>query len=559
MAKQGIDIDTKVMDHHGLIAAQCKELRLAQRLDKRLQGSPTRIVSYGRACVAMILNGLGFANRSLYLTPQFFESKPVQLLLDADIEARHLNDDTLGDALDAIADYGPEQLFGEVAFEIALEHNLLGRLMHVDTTSFSVHGAYKNSHAAAAQTDEPANIHLTHGFSKDHRPDLKQVVLSLAMTSGSCIPLWMTPCDGNASDKNVLLQTAQRITTFSQQLDTQSRWRYVADAALYTKKNLDKMRHIKWVSRVPQTVAQAQELVERDTQEIAWIEEKDGYRHARFESQYGNVTQRWLLVFSQQAYEREAKTWHKQIDKQEQDLIKQTNKLRNQVFACEADARQAVEQMQKNQPYFKLEARVETIKKYAKAGRPKAAASPQNLGYQVQVMVMRCQEAIDKQLRSKGRFILASNDCDDQTYSDEQLLADYKAQQTVEHGFRFLKNPDFMADTLFLKTPRRIAALMMIMTLCLMVYNLAQHRLRKQLQETNQTLPNQLGKASNKPTLRWIFQMMEGIALARIFDHTKTLIHQTVSNLSELRIKIIRLFGNAACKIYGLALEGGGM
>ncbi len=99
-----------VLDHHGLVASQCPDLQLAQRIDKRLSRHPGRIVSYDTACVAMILNGLGFTNRRLYLTPQFFESKPVEVLLGPGIEARHLNDDALGDALDAIAQYGPSKL-----------------------------------------------------------------------------------------------------------------------------------------------------------------------------------------------------------------------------------------------------------------------------------------------------------------------------------------------------------------------------------------------------------------------------------------------------------------
>jgi transposase len=55
----------------------------------------------------MILNGLGFTGRRLYLTPQFFEGKPLERLLGEGILAKHLNDDALGDALDAIAAYGP--------------------------------------------------------------------------------------------------------------------------------------------------------------------------------------------------------------------------------------------------------------------------------------------------------------------------------------------------------------------------------------------------------------------------------------------------------------------
>ena len=56
---------------------------------------------------------------------------------------------------------------------------------------------------------------------------------------------------------------------------------------------------------------------------------------------------------------------------------------------------------------------------------------------------------------------------------------------------------------------------MMVMTLCLMVYNFAQYRARQALQETNETVPNQVGKPINNPTLKWIFQIMEGISIVK--------------------------------------------
>lgn len=75
------------------------------------------------------------------------------------------------------------------------------------------------------------------------------------------------------------------------------------------------------------------------------------------------------------------------------------------------------------------------------------------------------------------------------------MLEEYKSQQKVEGGFRFLKDPWFMVDSIFLKSPLRIEALMMVMTtLCLLVYNVAQYRLREALKGKNETLPNQLNK-----------------------------------------------------------------
>ena len=119
-----------------------------------------------------------------------------------------------------------------------------------------------------------------------------------------------------------------------------------------------------------------------------------------------------------------------------------------------------------------------------------------------------------------------------------------------------LKDPWFMVDSIFLKSPKRIEALMMIMTLCLLVYNVAQHKLRERLKEDNDTLPNQLNKPVQNPTMRWIFQLMEGVSIVRLVgDSVRGFVKEFITNLTALRKKIIRLFGPAACVIYGLIQE----
>lgn len=133
--------------------------------------------------------------------------------------------------------------------------------------------------------------------------------------------------------------------------------------------------------------------------------------------------------------------------------------------------------------------------------------------------IERNEDEIDKLLNSKGRFMLATNDLDEVNFSGKQMLNKYKEQQNVEGGFRFIKDPSFMLDSIFLKSPKRIEALMMLMTLCLMVYNIAQYKLRQRLKTENETLPNQLNKEVKNPTIRWIFQVMEGINIIQFYQN----------------------------------------
>lgn len=170
-----VSATTKNLDHHGWVAATYKDLGILEKIHKRIPNKdPRRMVSTGHAVLAMILNGLGFTNRRLYLAPQFFQDKPVELLMDEKIQSKHLDDHALGEALDEIAEYGASRLFVELAFEIGVEKQLFGKSGHLDSTSLSVEGEYFNSSQPGG-----CGVEITHGFSKDHRADLKQVMIAL--------------------------------------------------------------------------------------------------------------------------------------------------------------------------------------------------------------------------------------------------------------------------------------------------------------------------------------------------------------------------------------------
>lgn len=539
-------MQTAAMDHYGLIAAICKDLKIAERIDNRLTQDPQRKVSSGIAVVAMIINGLGFTNRRLYLTHQFFESKPIERLLGPGFEAKDITDYTLGHALDDIAEYGASKLFAEVAFGVALDNDFLDSKNHLDTTSLLVHGAYEVK-------DDPKFIEVTHGFSKDHRPDLKQVVLSLVVNGPSSIPLWMDSLDGNSSDKTSFHKTIKRAEEFRAQIDVEKSFKWVADSALYTKDKLLKNNDYIWVTRVPETITEARNLMEKTDEEISWKDRGKGYKISGFKSSHGGIEQRWLLVFSEQAYQREKKTLEKKLEKAEKELKQELWRFGNQEFHCEQDAIKAFEVVRKKYKLHAIEPKVMPISKHIGRGKPKNGAEKVVVGYKMETSFRRNQEAINNILNKKGRFILATNELDSEGYEDEQILEEYKEQQSVEGGFRFLKDPWFMVDSIFLKLPRRIEALMMIMTLCLMIYNVGQYRFRKQLKAQKSTLPNQLGKEVSNPTLRWIFQVMEGIGVVYFYDESLSYtIREVITNLSDLRKKIILLFGETAARMYGL-------
>src|SRR5438067_8424933 len=127
------------LDHLGIVAGVCQEIGLAAWLDAQDPGDRQQ-VSVGTATVAMILNGLGFANRQLYLVPQYFANKPIEHLLGAGITADMLNDDCLGRTLDWIYEHDPTTLFAGLALQARRRFGIKAQQVHIDTSSFSVNG-----------------------------------------------------------------------------------------------------------------------------------------------------------------------------------------------------------------------------------------------------------------------------------------------------------------------------------------------------------------------------------------------------------------------------------
>ena len=107
--------------------------------------------------------------------------------------------------------------------------------------------------------------------------------------------------------------------------------------------------------------------------------------------------------------------------------------------------------------------------------------------------------------------ILATNELDEGQLSAPAGLASDKGQARAERGFRFLKHPQFLASSLYLKKPERIMAFLMVMTVCLLVYAALEYRIRTVLKEQEATFPDQKGKRIPNPTARWVFHYFVGM------------------------------------------------
>lgn len=538
------DFKTQHLGHLGLVAAKIHELGIIDFIDRRIPVSKEHgaKVTMGERVAAMILNGLGFIDSRLYLFPEFLKGKPIERLFGREINAAWFNDDTMGRCLEAISAYGATKLYTELSLHVGVNRQLLGRSSHVDTTTLSLYGEYTQTDSDKVEGARPKQ-----GHAKSGRHDLKQMVLLLATTGAANFPIWMEAHSGNASDKKTLADAAKRIQALCAGLNEAHEFIHVGDSAIYAN-ILQYSDTIRWISRVPENIKEAKVLVSTPTEQLTWVTLNEGYSYCITTSSYENVQQRWVLFYSEAAASRELVTFSKNVKKEQENQEKAWWHLSNQVFECPVDADHAVNTLKKKLKYHQVQTRIIEIKKHAKRGRPKASDALAVIGYHVQYQLTLDQAILEKKRATKGRFILATNILDEVELTCSDLLKEYKAQSGTEAGFKFIKNDAFEVDSVFLKTPERIVALMMVMTLCLMIYGVSEFDLRQALQEKEETIPNQLKKPTNKPSMQWVYFLFR--VVDELWIKKDNVVHKLVVNIDPLLKRIINYFGVHAQKIY---------
>lgn len=541
---------TEQLGHLGLVASTIKKLDLVNKINQRipLDRKKGGKISHGHRAAAMLLNGLGYVNRTLYLSPHFFEDKPMDLLLEGDFSHKDFNDDMLGRNLDAIAAYGTTKLFSEIAYEICLENNLLKGSYHMDSTSIALYGEYEGY-------DGTSPFPLL-GYSKDHRPDLKQITVTMTQISDANIPIWFEALNGNSSDKKSFQETVKLMQDFQASLaNMPDNIPFVVDAAFYTPESLKQLNQVTWLTRVPANYKEAKQLLTKAAEALEWVQVDPYNKLHAFKICHEGIEQRWALIDSAKGRARAKKTFFKKLDKTYDKQSKALWHICNQTFVCEADAEQCLSKFAKQLKYHQVHYDIVPVLKHSGRGRPKEGSKAICVGYRCEATLATELDSIKKEIDRLGRFILATNELDAKRISDQDMLIQYKKQTSIERGFKFLKSDEFELNHVFLKNPNRIGALMMLMTLCLVVYNFAQYQLRQALEHEDTVVPNQLGKPVKNPTLRWIFQLLSSISVLCLWDDKSHKWVKRVCNLKKIHRIILYHHGPEALSVYGMSPE----
>jgi transposase len=455
----------------------------------------------------------------LYLFPEFFRDKPVERLLGYGIKAEEINDDKIGRVMDDIYEVSVDKLWTEIGLNVLKQYEIETKYSHLDSTSMSVEGEYNKSES------EENLVNITYGYSKDKRRDLKQFMLELMVSNDGDIPLFLQVENGNESDKKAFTKLIKK---YQKNIDLETI--YVADSALYTAANLAEMKreNLRWLTRVPFNVKKAGERL-TNISEHQWKQaEEKSYQYIEIIENYHGIEQRWLMVESEKRRESDREKLAKNINSELEKIEKQIQKLLSKEKKENKEKEKKIRLLSKKWKYYEL-IEVKYVKEEEK----------------YEVKYQENQSIIELERKKCGRFIIATNVMDEQELSSEEMLKQYKNQQSCERGFRFLKDPLLLTKSVYVKSPKRVEVMAILMGLCLLVYNIGQRMIRQELRKRGEKIRNQVKKWIENPTLRWIFQLFQGIHLVKMEGR------EMVSNLREEIRKILGYFSENCQKYYG--------
>jgi len=517
-------IEAYQVQHLPLVKAYADKIGLVEVIN---QVVPTEMdVDPGTIVLGMILDTLS-GRSPLYRLEEFFTHQDTALLLGKAVAPEVFKDDTVGRVLERLYDVGTMKIFTACVVRADQVYGLDKRYVHFDTTSISVYGDYLPPEGQPGQQEQAVPFTITHGYSKDKRPDLKQFVFS-TLCVDRAVPLWGKPEDGNASDKTVNNTVLSNIATFlAKHGVAPGAYIYVADAALVTEDNLAALGDTLFISRLPATYNECGRLITEAVAHNTWedvgvlahtkpTKHRPGTSYKAYEGEvtlYG-TPYRAVVVHSSAQDKRRQQRLARDIQTSSSTMQTTARAAEQQEYFCRADADAAAARLRAvSAAYHRLEVAVEERLVYGR-GRP-SAHKPRPITarrYRLKTAISPQTERIARMEEEAGCFVLLTNvpTAGELAHSARDILTVYKEQHGTEQNYGFLKDP-VIVNSLFLKKPERIEALGLILLLALLLWRLMERTMRTYVDTTRTPLPGWDKKATERPTAFMMITKFAGV------------------------------------------------
>jgi transposase len=529
--------------HLPLVLGVVRKLNVAALIDTFCPPHPAHVLSCGRGVEALLLAILD-GHHALYKVGARLEGRGMLPLLQPSLQRESLHDYRLGQILDALFAANLNRVFGAIALNALEVYAISTPWLHQDTTTITLYGAYEEE---ARPGEGPVPPRPAYGHSKDGHDDLKQVLLSLGVSSDG-LPLRMGVRDGNTSDSTETSVAIEECLA----LGLAGMRGIVADSKAYSKRTLGLCleQRVGLITLVPRTCAVRQELEAWGQQHgaLPLLLEKPGrtrqelprrwhgqsvVRQVEVEYADGRVAVeelRFLVVHSSQLAQQAAVAYTAAQAKEAERVAEHIQRVEARWFACAADAEAAItdyegrgQGRQGRKPrlwrYHALHYRVEAVsapKKRRRRGRPpKAEAAQVEVRYRLVVHT----EALVPSEDAHGWTVLATT-VRPAVCTDAEMLQAYQEQHsTVEPGFRWIKNPAAISPV-WLEKPERIAALAMLTVVGLLVYAVIQRQVRLYLRDHDRQIPGNKGPTA-MPTVAVVFTLFTPVMLVQFAVDTQ--------------------------------------
>ena len=458
-------------------------------------------------------------------------------------DGAEVNDDRIGRALERLFQIDRATLQTEIVLGTVKKFDLKMDQIHSDTTSIAVSGTYADQAKLGVQ--------LKRGHSKDHRPDLKQLVYNLCVSRDGAVPIHFKCYDGNRSDDSIQLETWQALRVLLQRPD----FIYVADSKLCVEETMRKIdsEHGLFVTIVPRTRKETIDFANSLEQgEVRWekcLRRKSSRQKSEFDT-FEVATGMYQLREGFKVY------WYRSSQKQKRDSESRKDRMtrakeklesldlrRLRGPKTEAAMRKRVDTILtrfKVQAWLNVEIKMDSDEEFKAITRGKPTIETRYkkiIKKTPRLHLRRNAEAIAKAQFMDGIFPLAHNT----KMTALEVLNSYKYQPHLEKRHAFLKSTLHVAP-IWLKKNVRIEALMFVEYLAQMVASLIERELRGSMDKKSipvlLSLPE--GRSSKTPTFEQLTRLFENRDRNELFEKNR-LVKLFTQPLTPVQSQILSL------------------
>ena len=491
MAKSVIkSVQTQGVGFAPILKYYFEKCGIRQIIDDYVPLDPRRkVLTHGQACVAMI-TGILFQVLQLYRLCRFASTTTVLNVILPGIGPEQYFDDRLADTLDAIYDSGIGNLEAMITQKMIQQFDIQCQVCHNDTTSVSVYGQ-------AGNNKTPDSIKITYGYSKKHRKDLKQFVWSLSVSSDSAFPLFQKAYSGNTGDSSTYVEQWQNLIDLLGQRD----FLYVGDSKIITKDNMAHIHDNQGYFIAPAPMYESYKTVfdtalDNHDHELL-IAYKDHFNRGfevplTIEHEDRQYHFRMIILYDPGLFARKRRTVQNRIEKTKTAFVElnaRLNKYKLKTYESIKKACDSILKKYQTTNLFQYTINNDPITTYKnkKRGRPGPDAKKISVTTdQFSVKLTFNQNAFENVLDRCGYYPLITNKSPDSLTIKEAMMA-HKGQYKSEHTYRRSKGP-YNLEPIYLHTPERIEALLLLFKIALQVIVLIERTARETIQQRDKGL-----------------------------------------------------------------------